>query len=31
MVGRPYNVGLDAANLSKAELVEKIREYVPNM
>lgn len=31
MVGQPYNVGLDAANLSKGELVEKIREYVPNM
>jgi len=31
MVGLPYNVGLDAANLSKAELVEKIREYVPEL
>jgi nucleoside-diphosphate-sugar epimerase len=30
MVGRPYNVGLDAANLSKEELVLKIKEYVPN-
>lgn len=30
MVGRPYNVGLDAANLSKAELALKIREYIPN-
>jgi nucleoside-diphosphate-sugar epimerase len=30
MVGRPYNVGLDAANLSKADLALKIREYVPN-
>jgi nucleoside-diphosphate-sugar epimerase len=30
MVGRPFNVGLDAANLSKAELAETIREYVPN-
>jgi nucleoside-diphosphate-sugar epimerase len=30
MTGRPYNVGLDAANLSKAELALKIREYVPN-
>jgi len=29
MVGRPYNVGLDAANLSKQELALKIREYVP--
>ena len=30
MVGRPYNVGLDAANLSKAELAAKIKEVVPN-
>ncbi len=30
MVGRPYNVGLDAANLSKEELTFKIKEYVPN-
>jgi nucleoside-diphosphate-sugar epimerase len=30
MTGRPYNVGLDAANLSKAELALKIKEYVPN-
>lgn len=30
MVGRPYNVGLDAANLSKEELALKIQEYVPN-
>jgi nucleoside-diphosphate-sugar epimerase len=30
MVGQPYNVGLDAANLSKAELALKIKEYVPN-
>nr|HID58314.1 NAD(P)-dependent oxidoreductase [Desulfobacterales bacterium] len=29
MVGRPYNVGLDEANLSKEELALKIREYVP--
>ena len=29
MVGRPYNVGLDAANLSKAELAEAIRRHVP--
>lgn len=28
MVGRPYNVGLDAANLSKEELALKIQEYV---
>jgi nucleoside-diphosphate-sugar epimerase len=30
MAGRPYNAGLDAANLSKAELALKIKEYVPN-
>lgn len=30
MVGRPYNLGLDAANLSKEELALKINEYVPN-
>lgn len=30
MVGRPYNVGLEAANLSKEELVLKIKEHVPN-
>jgi len=29
MVGRPYNVGLDAANLSKEELARKVKEYVP--
>ncbi|HWA97592.1 MAG TPA: NAD(P)-dependent oxidoreductase [Pirellulales bacterium] len=29
MVGRPFNLGLDAANLSKAELAEKIRSHVP--
>ena len=29
MVGRPYNVGLDAANLSKEELALKIKQYVP--
>jgi nucleoside-diphosphate-sugar epimerase len=28
MIGRPYNAGLDAANLSKEELALKIREYV---
>lgn len=31
MVGRPYNLGLDAANLSKEELALKIKEYVPNL
>jgi nucleoside-diphosphate-sugar epimerase len=30
MKGRPYNVGLDAANLSKEELANAIREFVPN-
>jgi nucleoside-diphosphate-sugar epimerase len=30
MAGRPYNAGLDAANLSKAELALKIKEVVPN-
>ena len=30
MVGRPYNLGLDNANLSKEELAVKIQEFVPN-
>jgi len=30
MIGRPYNLGLDEANLSKEELALKIKEYVPN-
>ena len=30
MVGRPYNVGLDKANLSKEELGLKVKEYVPH-
>jgi nucleoside-diphosphate-sugar epimerase len=30
MRGRPYNVGLDAANLSKEQLAFKVKEYVPN-
>ena len=29
MAGRPYNVGLDDANLSKEELARKIQEYIP--
>ena len=29
MVGHPYNVGLDSANLSKEELAFKIKEYIP--
>lgn len=30
MAGRPYNAGLDEANLSKEDLALKIKEYVPN-
>ncbi len=30
MVGKPYNAGLDAANLSKEELALKVKEHVPN-
>lgn len=30
MVGKPYNVGLDSANLSKGELALKIKEHLPN-
>jgi hypothetical protein len=29
MAGRAYNAGIDAANLSKAELAAKIKEHVP--
>jgi nucleoside-diphosphate-sugar epimerase len=29
MIGRPFNVGLDAANLSKEELAFNIREHIP--
>ena len=29
MAGRPFNVGLDAANLSKGELALRIKEHVP--
>lgn len=29
MVGRPYNAGLDEANLSKEELALLVKEYVP--
>ncbi|HLK59152.1 MAG TPA: SDR family oxidoreductase, partial [Chthonomonadaceae bacterium] len=29
MVGQVYNVGLDSANLSKEELAQKVRQYVP--
>lgn len=31
MRGRPYNAGLDNANLSKEELANKIKEYVPEL
>jgi len=30
MKGLPYNVGLDAANLSKEQLALKVKDYVPN-
>ena len=30
MTGRPYNLGLDSANLSKEELALKVKQYVPN-
>jgi nucleoside-diphosphate-sugar epimerase len=30
MVGKPYNAGLDDANLSKEELALKVKEHVPN-
>ncbi|MBN2008110.1 NAD-dependent epimerase/dehydratase [candidate division KSB1 bacterium] len=29
MAGRPYNVGLDEANLSKEQLAFKVKKYVP--
>jgi nucleoside-diphosphate-sugar epimerase len=29
MIGRPFNVGLDSANLSKEELAQKIQQQVP--
>lgn len=29
MIGRPFNVGLDVANLSKEELALKIKEHIP--
>ncbi len=29
MAGRVYNAGLDSANLSKGELAQKIKQYVP--
>ena len=30
MVGRPFNVGLDSANVSKDELARNIKKHVPN-
>jgi nucleoside-diphosphate-sugar epimerase len=30
IAGRPYNVGLESANLSKEELALKVKEYVPD-
>ncbi len=30
MKGKPYNLGLDNANLSKQELAEKVKSFVPN-
>ena len=30
MIGRPYNLGLDDANLSKAQLAQAIQRHVPN-
>jgi nucleoside-diphosphate-sugar epimerase len=31
MVGQPFNVGLSSANISKRELAEKIKEYIPKL
>ena len=31
MRGEPYNVGLSSANLTKRQLAEKIKEYVPEL
>ena len=31
MKGEPYNVGLSSANITKRELAEKIKEYVPSL
>jgi nucleoside-diphosphate-sugar epimerase len=31
MKGQPYNVGLSSANLTKRELAEKIKQYVPTL
>lgn len=29
--GEPYNVGLSSANLTKRQLAEKVKEYLPNL
>ena len=31
MAGRPYNVGLDAANMTKEQLALKVKEHVPRL
>ena len=31
MKGDPYNVGLSSANITKRQLAEKIKEYVPEL
>jgi nucleoside-diphosphate-sugar epimerase len=31
MVGKPYNLGLDAANISKEELALKVKQHVPGL
>jgi nucleoside-diphosphate-sugar epimerase len=31
MAGKPYNVGLDAGNLTKGELALKVKEHVPSL
>jgi len=31
MKGEPYNVGLSSANLTKRQLAEKIKEYIPKL
>ncbi|MBI2639320.1 MAG: SDR family oxidoreductase [Candidatus Sungbacteria bacterium] len=31
MVGRPHNIGLDEANITKEELAYKIKQYVPDL
>lgn len=30
MIGKPYNVGLDEANLSKEELAFRVKKYIPS-